>query len=58
MRKNKAHSAHNKERNKQLTEFSGLREMIIAHKALLRSKPEFIETKEESDQSLSLFFAG
>lgn len=47
-----------KERDMRLTDFSGLREMVIAHNAMLHSKQPSFETDDGYDQSLSVYFAG
>lgn len=48
-----------KERNMQLTDFAGLRELVIAHKTLLRARAEGNDTDEQGDdQALSIYFAG
>lgn len=47
------------ERNMQLIDFPGLRELVIAHKTLLRAKTFGNDTEEQDDdQQLSVFFAG
>ncbi|MBI4150319.1 hypothetical protein HY488_02850 [Candidatus Woesearchaeota archaeon] len=55
----KRHRTNAKERNLQLTDFAGLRELVIAHKALLRSKAMNFDAEDDtSDQPLSVYFAG
>lgn len=54
----KKHKPSAKERNAQLTDFSGLREIVIQHNAALRMKSKGFETREEADQALSFYFAG
>ncbi|GEM_PF-5975275 len=59
MARHKQHQHPSKERNLQLTDFAGLREVVIAHHALLRSRQATGEGQsEESDQSLHTYFAG
>jgi len=58
MSRHKQHQ-QSKERNLQLTDFAGLREVVIEHHALLRSRQLAGEEQPEgSDQSLHTYFAG
>jgi hypothetical protein len=54
----KQRKATSRERNRQLTDFAGLREMVIAHNAALRARQPSFETMDDEDRQLTVFFAG
>jgi len=44
-------------RNKSLVDFAGIREVVIAHNAMLRARPAEFETDDGEDGDLNYYFA-